>query len=67
MSERSEADFTEEPTQLRLLPKRERRPDWALDERTRRAGRQGIAQARAILRNARPPAPKVPEQVRKAS
>jgi hypothetical protein len=38
------------------------RPDWMLDERTRRVGRQGIAQARQILRQARPPEP-----VRKAS
>jgi hypothetical protein len=42
-------------------------PDWVLDERTRRAGRQGIAAARAALRNARPPEPKHNEPVRKAS
>jgi hypothetical protein len=37
--------------QLRLLPSDGRRPDWSLDERTRRIGRQGVAQAREILRN----------------
>jgi hypothetical protein len=66
MSERSEHT---EITQLRLLAGRERdagRPDWHLDERTRRAGRQGVAKARAILRQARPPEPK-PVSVRKAS
>jgi hypothetical protein len=67
MSERSEH---REPTQLRLLPGREhgdRRPDWLLDERTRRAGRRGVAEAREILRQARPPEPKQPAAVRKAS
>jgi hypothetical protein len=34
--------------QLRLLP-----DDWSLDEHTRRVGRQGVAQARAILRRSR--------------
>ena len=67
MSERSEH---REPNQLRLLPGREqadRRPDWLLDERTRRAGRRGVAEAREILRRARPPEPKQPAAVRKAS
>ena len=46
--------------QLRLLtgePTRDDR-DWRLDERTRRAGRRGVAQAREILRRAKPPVPK---------
>jgi hypothetical protein len=38
----------------RLVPRRE----WQLDERTRRAGRRGVAQAREILRRAKPPVPK---------
>jgi hypothetical protein len=37
----------------RLVPRRE----WQLDERTRRIGRMGVAQARAILKEARPPQP----------
>jgi hypothetical protein len=37
-------------------------PDWILDERTRRVGRQGVAQAREILRRVAPP-----EAVRRAS
>src|SRR5207237_2034008 len=45
MSERSE-----DQAQLRLLPGGERRPDWSLDERTRRVGRRGVAEAKAILR-----------------
>jgi hypothetical protein len=67
MSERSE---DRETTQLRLLAGGEqthRRPDWLLDERTRRAGRRGVAEAREILRQARPPEPKQPAAVRKAS
>jgi hypothetical protein len=35
---------------LRLLPGNCRRQDWSLDERSRRVGRQGVAQAREILR-----------------
>ena len=59
-------------SQLRLLPggfggSKSARPDWQLDERTRRAGRRGVAEARAILRQARPPEPKQPAPVRKAS
>jgi hypothetical protein len=38
--------------QLRLLPADRRRQDWSLDEHTRRLGRKGVAQARAILRRA---------------
>jgi hypothetical protein len=66
MSERSEY---REATQLRLLAGREQadRPERLLDERTRRAGRQGVAEARAILRRARPPEPKQSPAVRKAS
>jgi hypothetical protein len=48
--------------QLRLLPGGTARPDWVLDERTRKVGRQGVAQAREILRRVAPP-----EAVRKAS
>ena len=65
MSERSR-ETDSKPAQLRLLMS-EGHPDWVLDERTRRAGRQGIAAARAALRNARPPEPKHSEPVRKAS
>jgi hypothetical protein len=48
--------------QLRLLPGGTARPDWVLDERTRTVGRQGVAQAKEILRRVAPP-----EAVRKAS
>ena len=49
--------------QLRLRPAgTEARPDWVLDERTRRVGRQGVAQAREILRRVAPP-----DAVRRAS
>ena len=41
--------------QLRLLPGGTTRPDWVLDERTRKVGRQGVAQAREILRRVAPP------------
>ena len=58
---------TIEGLQLRLLPGGVKRPDWQLDERTRVVGRQGVAQAREILRQARPPEPKQPAPVRKAS
>jgi hypothetical protein len=56
-------------SQLRLLPggSRTTRPDWQLDERTRSVGRLGVAQAREVLRQARPPEPKHPEPIRKAS
>ena len=49
--------------QLRLLPGGTTRPDWVLDERTRKVGRQGVAQAREILRRVAPPT----EAVRQAS
>jgi hypothetical protein len=48
--------------QLRLLTGQADRPDWVLDERTRAMGRQGVAQAREILRRLAPP-----EGIRKAS
>ena len=67
MSERSEQ---REATQLRLLAGKERadrKPGWQLDERTRRAGLRGVAEAREVLRRARPPEPKQPAAVRKAS
>ncbi|MDP9334827.1 MAG: hypothetical protein M3Q30_16175 [Actinomycetota bacterium] len=56
-------------SQLRLLPggSGTTRPDWQLDERTRSVGRIGVAQAREVLRRARPPEPKRPEPIRKAS
>ena len=41
--------------QLRLLPGGTPGPDWVLDERTRKVGRQGVAQAREILRRIAPP------------
>jgi hypothetical protein len=63
MSERS----NDRATQLRLLPGTERRPDWLLDDRTRTLGRRGVAEAREVLRRARPPEPRHPEPVRKAS
>jgi hypothetical protein len=64
---RGEPDRLRDDAQLRLLTASGRRPDWVLDERTRRAGRRGIAAARAALRNARSPEPKHSEPVRKAS
>jgi len=58
-----------EESQLRLLSggSERTRPDWQLDERTRTVGRLGVAQAREVLRQARPPEPKQPEPIRKAS
>jgi hypothetical protein len=55
--------------QLRLLPGGSvaKRPDWQLDERTRSVGRLGVAQAREVLRQARPPEPKQVQPIRKAS
>ena len=56
--------------QLRLLPGGSAprpRPDWMLDERTRTVGRKGVAEAREILRQARPPEPKDGAANRKAS
>ncbi len=56
-------------SQLRLLPggSAASRPEWELDEKTRSLGRLGVAQAREALRRAKPPEPKHPEPVRKAS
>ena len=67
-----EVDPEIDGSQLRLLPggfggSRSARPDWQLDERTRSVGRLGVAQAREVLRQARPPEPKRPEPIRKAS
>jgi hypothetical protein len=56
-----------EGMQLRLLPGGERRPDWSLDERTRRVGRRGVAAAREALRRAGPPEPRHPTPERRAS
>jgi hypothetical protein len=47
-----------EPTQLRLLDGgRTSRKAWQLDARTRRIGRQRVAEAQEILRRAQPTAP----------
>jgi hypothetical protein len=69
MSERSTTTKEIGESQLRLLPGGSvtKRPDWQLDERTRSVGRIGVAQAREVLRQARPPEPKQPQPVRKAS
>jgi hypothetical protein len=69
MSERSTTTKEIGESQLRLLPGGSvtKRPDWQLDERTRTVGRVGVAQAREVLRQARPPEPKQPQSVRKAS
>jgi hypothetical protein len=69
MSERSKTTKAIGESQLRLLPggSVSTRPDWQLDERTRSVGRIGVAQAREVLRQARPPEPKQPLPVRKAS
>ncbi|HTL84698.1 MAG TPA: hypothetical protein VL856_05915 [Acidimicrobiia bacterium] len=67
MSERSGERGHNEPTQLRLLPGGDRRPDWVLDEHTRRVGRHGVAQAREVLRRAQPPVPEREIPARKAS
>jgi hypothetical protein len=69
MSERSTTTKEIGESQLRLLPGGSvtPRPDWQLDERTRSVGRMGVAQAREVLRQARPPEPKQPQPVRKAS
>jgi hypothetical protein len=47
-----------ESTQLRLLDGgRATRKAWQLDARTRRIGRERVAEAREILRRAQPPEP----------
>jgi hypothetical protein len=71
MSTRSRTNKEDEigDNQLRLLPGGSvaKRPDWQLDERTRSVGRLGVAQAREVLRQARPPEPKQVQPIRKAS
>jgi hypothetical protein len=69
MSERSRAPKETGDSQLRLLPGASVSvsPDWELDERTRKVGRVGVAQAREALRRAKSPEPKHPEPIRKAS
>lgn len=70
MSERSRSTTKEMgENQLRLLPggSMSHRPEWQLDERTRSVGRLGVAQAREVLRQARPPQPKHLDPIRKAS
>jgi hypothetical protein len=50
-----------ESHQLRLLDGGRSTPRaWQLDARTRRIGRQRVAEAREILRRARPPQPVAP-------
>ena len=46
-----------EAVQLRLLSGHGSRREWTLDDRTRAVGRQGVAQAKEILRRADPPLP----------
>ena len=46
---------TSETVQLRLLPGGTTEPDWMLDDRTRKVGREGVAHAREILRRVAPP------------
>jgi hypothetical protein len=54
-----ETDTTaEQQGQLRLIPGGPRARRWSLDERTRQVGRAGVAEAREILRHARPPQPR---------
>jgi hypothetical protein len=69
MSERSRTTKEIGDSQLRLLPGGSVSvpPDWELDERTRKLGRVGVAEAREALRQAKPPEPKQPEPIRKAS
>jgi hypothetical protein len=53
-----------EPTQLRLIDGGRTTPRaWQLDARTRRIGRQRVAEALEILRAAQPPAPEPREQI----
>jgi hypothetical protein len=69
MSVRSTTTKETADSQLRLLPggSAPRPPDWELDERTRKVGRVGVAEAREALRRAKSPEPKRPAPVRKAS
>lgn len=50
-----ETQHGDHAVQLRLLPGRQSQAEWVLDERTRHLGRQGVAQAKEILRRSRPP------------
>jgi hypothetical protein len=59
---RTAVKTTPDTVQLRLLPGGTTEPDWMLDERTRKVGRQGVAHAREILRRVAPP-----QAVRRAS
>jgi hypothetical protein len=40
-----------------LLTGAKERPEWVLDDRTRRIGRAGVATVRETLRRAQPPQP----------
>jgi hypothetical protein len=52
-----------EPAQLRLIDGGRTTPRaWQLDARTRRIGRQRVAEALEILRAAQPPAPAEPRE-----
>jgi hypothetical protein len=54
------AETTKATGQLRLLAgeyRKQRRRDWALDEKTRKIGREGIAAVRETLRRTHPPDP----------
>jgi hypothetical protein len=54
-------------TQLRLLTNERRRQRIApLDARTRRIGREGVAEARRVLSGIRPPAPRERTDLRRA-
>jgi hypothetical protein len=53
-----------QPTQLRLLDGgRATRKAWQLDARTRRIGRERVAEALEILRRAQPPEPGTHHQI----
>lgn len=68
MSERSTGEQRAgEAQQLKLLNGGAKQTDWTLDERTRRAGREGIAAARETLKKARRPQPVQYGPHRKAS
>ena len=57
-AKRTRRTSTTESTQLRLLDGgRATRKAWQLDARTRRIGRERVAEAREILRRAQPPEP----------
>lgn len=61
MTTKQTDDTAAEGTQLRLLDGGRSNPRaWQLDARTRRIGRRRVAEAREILRRARPPQPVAP-------